>query len=360
MFVTVQGDPLLVSVWRELGFEEAIDKYLELRRDNLSEKSLHEYGLNRKPLLKFFKPYKLSEITSESILEYQRKRTAEGVGHSGVNHETSLLQQVLKCGGLWDAIKPFFHPIPKKKWQPGRVISGTEKSRLLRHARENVGWASAYYVAAISVNTTAGPGELKALRIRDVTLLPRSQAQFFVCEGAKNHERVRPIPLESDEAYEAMKLAVERARSLGSTEPDHYVFPWRDKNTKEYDPARHQVEFKWSWKKITIAAGLEGLKMYDLRRTKITEMLNDPMIATETIQKIAGHVGYEMLKYYSYMRMDAMRKALARGNKPRPKAKTKKPSHSVAANPVRVPEEATAEMKQQMLQMFAKMLGVNA
>lgn len=362
---SMEDPKVLSSQWRELDFEPACDKWLESRRGNVSAKTLHEYELNVKTLAKFFKPYKLSEITSESIQEYQKKRQGEGVGASGINHETSVLQQLLKYGGLWQEIRQFFHPIKKKRWQPGRVISQTEKARLLRHAESNPGWASSYYFAAISVNTTCGPGEIKCLRLRDVELEPRSRAMFRVCEGAKNDERVRPISLVSDEAYEAMAKAVERARSLGASEGDHYIFPFRDKKTKQYDATKHQTEFKWSWKKMCKAAGLDGLKPYDLRRTKITDMLMDPMIPDEVIIKVAGHVGKDMLKHYSYLRMDAQRKALARGNKKsRSKlAPPKKPSPVNGTHAVAVPAEASPEVKQQLgalIQLLSKALGVSA
>src|SRR5205814_2872796 len=109
----------------------------------------------------------------------------------------------------------------------------------------NPNWEAAFLFALISVNTTAGPKETSTLRLKDIDLDQR--LMFVQPEGAKNQYRVRRIPL-NDEAFNAVKLVIARARSLGAFSPEHYLFPFRIHRSK-FDPTRHQTSFKGAWLK---------------------------------------------------------------------------------------------------------------
>lgn len=55
---------------------------------------------------------------------------------------------------------------------------------------------------------------------------------------------------------------------------------------------------KWdtAWRTLREAAGLSGLRFYDLRHTVITELCEMGM-AEETIMAIAGHLSRRMLEH---------------------------------------------------------------
>lgn len=309
-------EKLNTSDWMYLDFEPACLQWLETRRNHISPKTAHEYRLIIKTLSRFFGAIKLSEITADLIRQYQRERTQRGCGASTINHETSALQQILKRIGRWGAIGGDFSPLPLPKWQPGRVLFREEKDRLLRVALSNPELGGAAYFAIISVKTSAGPHEVATLRLMDVNLEER--VAMVQPEGAKRPERVRPLHL-NDSALAAMKLALQRAFELGCKQPGDYIFPYRHPITKVYVPTRFQRTFRWGWAKLVKAAGLDGLHMYDLRRTAITDLLQDPESSEETVRQIAGHVSRHMLKFYSYRRMDTVRGALDRLDKPREK-----------------------------------------
>lgn len=323
----------------KLRFRDACLAYLETRRSYISERTYHEYELSINTLTKTFGTFYPPEIGYEQIYRYQKLRQREGCGPSGINRETSFLQQLLKRIGTWEEIKRFFQPLKLPKWRPGKIISEQERQILWKVGKSKPNWEACYLFAVISVNSSAGPHEVLTLRHQDVDL---GERQFCVqAEGAKRDPRVRVLTL-NDDSLVAMTRAIVRAHSLGSIEPEHYIFPSRIRATNKYDPTHHQTTFRTAWRKMVKAAGFPDLRMYDLRRTAITDLLADPENSEETVVHISGHVGRQMLSHYSYRRIDKVRSAIERlaiRKKPVPQeveeeapavdVTQKKPPHSV-------------------------------
>lgn len=335
-------------------FGAACEAWLETRRPHICENTYKQYQLDIIRMTKTFHMFYLSEIDADLIRKYQKERISEVVGASAINRETSVLQQVLKRIGRWDKIQPDFQPLKLPKWRPGRIISEIERERLFRIGKENPDWEACHCFAVISVNSSAGPHELLTLRLKYVNL---GERLFQVrAEGAKRESRIRILTL-NDDSWPAMVQAVGRAQRLGATEDWHYLFPGRVRSTNKYDPTRHQTTFRKAWRQMTKAAGLEGLKMYDLRRTGLTDLLADEKNSEETVLQIAGHVDRRMLKHYSYRRIDKVRQALDRlalkGEK--------KPSASVM-KAFRKQAEAASDgetkevLAQQLLELFGKLM----
>jgi integrase len=288
-------------------FPQAAEAWLASRTPYISTKTFHEYQLNIVTLSKFFGEMTPRQISADQIRMYQRMRLSQQCGPSGINHEGSVLQQLLKRIGRWDEIGPDHEPLPLPKEPRGRVLTDEEKQKLFQVAKTNANWEATFLFAMLSINTTMGPKETLTLRLKDVDLTAR-----FVNvqpEGAKNAHRVRVIPL-NEEAFKAAVLAVDRARRLGSTEPNHYLFPFR-LHRSLFDPAHHQTTLKTAWLRLVAAADLLGLRMYDLRHHAITALLEHPDTSEETVQSIAGHVSRQMLKRYSHVRLEAKRSALS-------------------------------------------------
>ncbi len=292
----------------EMLFPEAGELWLASRTPYISPKTFHEYELNLRTLGKAFEETKLREITADQIRMYQAMRINQKCGPSGINHETSVLQQLLKRIGKWREIESQFQALPLPDRGPGRVLSPEERTRLFKVSARKENWEGAFLFAVLSINTSAGPKEALTLRLKDVDLDSEKPAINVQPEGAKNTGRVRSIPL-NEEAFKAATLAVERAKKLGSLSPDHYLFPFRIHRAL-YDPTRHQTSFKGAWLRMTAAAELPGLRMYDLRHHCITSLLEDPHVSEETVQAIAGHVSRRMMKRYSHIRSAAKRAAV--------------------------------------------------
>jgi len=111
----------------------------------------------------FFGEMRVQEITGDQIRAYQQMRL-EKCGPSGINHECSVLQQVLKRIGRWAEIAHNYQALPLSKEKRGRALEAEEKERLFRLSATNPKWEAAFLFAIISVNTTAGPKETATLR----------------------------------------------------------------------------------------------------------------------------------------------------------------------------------------------------
>ncbi len=290
----------------EMLFPEAGELWLASRMPYISPKTAHEYELNLRTLGRAFGETKLREITADEIRAYQAMRTNQKCGPSGVNHECSVLQQMLKRIGKWQEIEPQFQAMRLPSRGPGRALSPEERTRLFQVSARNKDWEGAFLFAVISINTSAGPKEVLTLRLKDVDL--ENKVIDVQPEGAKNTARIRSIPL-NEEAFKAAQLAVERAKKLGAVSPDHYLFPFRIHRAL-FDPVHHQTTFKGAWLRMIEAADLPKLRMYDLRHHCITSLLEDPRVSPETAEAIAGHIGPKMLKRYSHIRSAAKRAAV--------------------------------------------------
>lgn len=297
-------------------FAEACKLWLETRRVYLSKSSIRDYEIYIRTLDRHFGPLRLNEITADDIRAYQRMRMARA-GASAINHETSVLQQILKRIGRWPDIAANFQPLPLPKESPGKCLSEEEESRFFRLGLSNRSWCVAAWASLLSVNTTAGPGEILHLRLCDLDLTQRTMRVNAL--AAKNRERMRTIPL-NESALWAVNLFLERGRTLGVKLPEHFLIPF-PVHRGCYDPERPQAHYYRSFNEILAAAEL-NFRPYDFRHTSITRML-EAGIPEETVLAMAGHVGRQMLKRYSHIRLEAKWKAVA--------ALEKKPPASVRA-----------------------------
>jgi integrase len=93
-----------------------------------------------------------------------------------------------------------------------------------------------------------------------------------------------------------------RAFKLGSTKPEHYLFPFRVKRN-QYDPT--QAATRWflrcSWNHLREISGFADLRPHDLRHHAITRMLENG-VDGELVNAISGHVSQRMREFYSHQR----------------------------------------------------------
>jgi len=306
----------------KLDFQTACKRWLAIREGHISAKTHKEYRLNIGTLAKYFGDFRLNEITPEMFTQYQKERRANGrrsgraagqpVGANAINKELGVLQQVLKYIGAWGKFERFYRPLPIEEKETGQALTPEQKARLMLIAESNPRWIAAYLFAVISVNTSAGPKEVSTLRLRDVSVYPLPGEINVWRMGAKNKYRVRQIPL-NDESRRAVEKALERARTLGAIEPDHFLFPYCATNGKHrsYDPTRPAATFRTAWNSLRNAAGLPTLRMYDLRHTAITNMLADPRVAEKVVEDIAGHLKASTKRRYSHIRRQYREEAVA-------------------------------------------------
>ncbi len=295
-------------------FEKAAGQWLA-GREKLVAHQTHRIDKERlNALLKVFGGRRLCDITDNDVRTYQIRRLDQ-VGPRTINLDIKVLRMVLRSAKLWSRIADDYKPLAENKRGPGRALSPEEEKRLFEIASSNPQWDVAYYAALVAANTTARGCEIKGLRRSDVDLISRTMT--IRRASTKTDAGCRVIPL-NDTASWALARLMERARLLGATEQEHYLFPsFRFRYTKEgkpkgtgYDPTAPMQTWRSAWRSLTKKAELPGLRFHDLRHHSITRMA-EAGVPEQTLMSIAGHVSREMLEHYSHIRMQAKRDAVA-------------------------------------------------
>lgn len=269
----------------------------------IGPRTAKDYRLHVETLVKFFGNMPLEKLANPDLLrayQLERSKTCSG---GVVNKELGIIQQLLRRIRKWDEVKPFYEPLELRIDSPGRALTPEEERALLKAGTSKPGWARAYYLTVLSMNTAAGPAELLGLRRRDVFVDNPETARIYIQEHAKNKHRVREVPLNAD-ALTAVKALLQLARELGATQPEHYLVPYRV-NKGEYDPTRHGLWPKTAWNEICCTAGVK-VRPYDLRHHALTKLAEKN--PEQVVLKIAGHVSPQMLrKIYAHVRLPALR-----------------------------------------------------
>jgi integrase len=293
----------------QLSFKEAHAIWIKERTPFLRPKTLHEYKLCIKNLERFFGSARLFLIHPGMIRAYQEERRQK-VGASSINHDTTVLCQILKRADLWKNIEENFQPIPMPKWNKPKVMSPEEEDRLFRIASTQPNWSVAYWVTSLSNNTSATGCEIRKLQLRHIHL-DAKPPYIEVPQDVKNEYRAaRTIPL-NERAQIQMWRILARAKNLGAIRPDHYLFPFRVKtNTYDVDKPASQYFIRQAFNGMRAAADLPWLTPHCMRHQVITKMLESGA-PEETVRAIAGHVSQQMMRHYSHSRINAKHAVLS-------------------------------------------------
>jgi integrase len=314
---------------QHLPFSEAADLWLEQRKMYIRESTADCYRdyLSR---LKGFFACPLSEIHVGHLMQYQGQMRK--LYHpSSVNHDLNILSQMLHQAGLWMPIREYYRPLPLPEADPPRVMSELEESRFFEFASKNPKWQLAYYVASLTNNSTASGKELRMLQLSAIHL-DNDPPYFHVPKNMKTPQRQRNIPL-NERGVTMVQRLLELAKKRGSTRPEHYLFPFREKRNF-FNPNRPASEswLKYRWKLLVDAAMHTcincsvdqaecqcpkfrpilsfALKPHNMRHQVITNMI-DSGVPIETVRMIAGHgVDSLVTRHYHHARMETMARAM--------------------------------------------------
>jgi integrase len=240
-------------------FNQAADSYIEKRKLFSAEKTYLTDKQRSGPLRRFFGETRLKRITGEMVEEYQTKRAAEGMSGRTVNLEVGLFRRILKRGKQWTRIAEDVEMLPEQPRDP-RILLPEEKSKLLATAASKPQWQVAHCAAVVALNTTMRSCELKGLHWKNVDLF--ENVLRIRRQSTKTDAGERVIPLNRD-AVVALGDLWDRCSKLGSSEPDHFVFPACENG--HIDPTRPMKGWRSAWRSLTKAAGLKGLRFHDLR-----------------------------------------------------------------------------------------------
>lgn len=331
--------PACDEVCREIMYSEKFGTYLFpaaaalwlASRIRIGPRMRKDYECYIATLSEWFGAMKLEDVHIGHVAAYQRDRQAQirrtkqhkaakrGVpedrpsdGASAINHEISCLSQVLSRAGLWEPIKRFYEPLPTPKESPGIALLPEEEAHFFKVGMSRKRWHLAAACNLLSVNTTAGPSEIRHLRLRDLEIDGDHGSFLHIEEGVKNDFRKRPVPLNQDALWAARWL-LDRAYDMGARDPDHYLLPHRAcVRGAMPDPTRPMGSWKRAHYEICKEAGkqyprLLRLRRYDFRHTACTGMLENPAISFTTIEHMMGHrMSSKTKRKYDHLRNEAL------------------------------------------------------
>lgn len=299
--------------FRDLTVLEASELWLDERRLSNKPSTIKCYQDYIARLKPSFSAMVLKEIQPSHFLRYQ-KGNKNRYHPASINHDCNTLFQILGRAGLRQEVEQHYRPLPVPDWQPPKVLSETEEDVFFKLASTNSDWALAYYVASLTNNTSASGKELRLLQLKDIDLAGEPPT-LSVPRDMKNPYRQRRIPLNGRGCIQVHRLLA-RARSLGSTGPEHYLFPLRERRSKLYDPTRPASAswLSYQWKKMVTEALAQGvihfrIKPHNLRHQVITKLLESGQ-PEEVVRAIAGHVSRRMMEHYSHARIERKFQAL--------------------------------------------------
>jgi integrase len=285
-------------------FERAASHYLQTEAAlRLRASSLKKEAFFLVRPTQLFGHVPCEEITVANIKQLQAKMKNAGLKNTYNNLVLGATGRVLKLAKVWRRIRDYVKRLSEKENKPvARVLEPEEKRRLFDVAKANPNWITTYAAALIAASTTARGADLRGLRWSDVDLFEA----VLTIPDSKSEAGKRRIPLNSD-AMLGLRFLLDRAKGLGIEGPTFYVFPACEHS--HIDATRPQKTWRTSWRALTRAAGLKGLRFHDLRHQCITELL-ETGAPEAAVLSIAGHVSRKMMEHYSHIRMEAKRKAI--------------------------------------------------
>jgi integrase len=337
-------------------FTDAADAYIEHRIVAAADGTVRlekERLRALKKLLAQIAPVdlKLKDVDIKLVRTYQRKRIGEGVGPRTVNMEGQLLRSILKHHEQWK-LDGKYEPLPEPASEAGRSLNPEEEVRLIDAAKSRPEWAVAYHATILENETGMRGFEVRNLQLKRIDLM----AGAIHLLKSKTKGGVRTMPLSPD-ALESVKELLVRAQALGANQPDHYLIPAYVSRAVEgsngtavrvrrHDPTIPTKGWRTVWRKLTVKAGLRGLRGHDLRHNWVTSHaeIGTPQ---SVLEAQAGHLSKRMSDYYKHISEGAARKAtdeLARVKAAqRTEARTKLQKMAKASTPAALPMPAEVD-----------------
>jgi integrase len=246
--------------------------------DSLSPNALRENSADREKrsfalLENFFGDLPLVDINKAKILDYRKKRTADGVGFITINRELGFLRKLLNVGA--DQVPPIIDSVLRFKMprETSRARTGTvdaeDFTAILSHMKRP---AQRYLIGLYE--TSMRLNEPTKLRWDMVDLkagLLRLPPEFV----KENHPRRTPISWEFRQVLDELRAEQRKVPNLGA-----YIF-----TRKNGQPI---TSIRTAFEKARHDAKLDRIILHDLRRSAISRW-TDLGIPRDFVMAASGH-----------------------------------------------------------------------
>lgn len=277
-----------------IDFDEFIDKlYLPHCQKHNRPSGYTRKDLSCRHLKEYFGDRRLGDIKPEDVDKYQTKRLKDGVKNGTVNREVAALKHAfslaIKKWGKVDTNPVKAVDMLDEPMEKDRILSPQEEVRLLGTLAANTTAKNRHLYAIIITALNTGMRRMEILKLRwsDVDFGNR----IITVTGTKTGWN-RQIPMNT--------VLTETLKNVKKQSPGEYVFTVRGEPVKAISTA---------WYKATKEAGLEGLRLHDLRHT-FGSRLGMAGVDLRTIMKLMGHREIKTTMRYSHPTQEHERKAV--------------------------------------------------
>ena len=245
----------------------------------------------------------LKEVTTKRLAEYRDKRIKE-VSPSTIQKEFALLSHLFNVARReWGL--PVGNPVkdvtrPKIANNRTRFLTNEEAQKLLETAKDSRN-RKLYPYLLLMMHTGMRPSEAAGLKWRDVDL----ETQLVKLHTTKTDMRYVPL---TEKASEVLSSILPN-----ELDKDTYVFLAPDSMKSKRVQNVPSIHFKSSFETVRAKAGMEDVRLHDLRHTAASHLLMAG-VDIRTLAEILGHKTMQMVQRYTHLLNDHKLKAVERIN----------------------------------------------
>ena len=281
-----------VAQLQQLTLQQLFDEYIEFAEKHRRERTVSQYRWQWKTYLKTWADRPLVRVRRKDT-EALHLHLAEAHGKTTVNRVFALLRAVIN-----KAIRTHELQLPNpasgilfyKEKKRSRRLEPEELPRFFQAVLEEPNPDIRDFILLL-LYTGARKSNLLAMRWDAISF--DRELWIIHAEESKTGEEL-PVVL-TKQALEILS----RRKSLVRGE---YVFPGRR-------GAAHMMDPKVGWQRILSRAGIEDLRMHDLRRSLASFQI-DTGTSIEVIQKTLGHGNKATTEIYARLALDPVRASL--------------------------------------------------
>jgi integrase len=262
---------------------ELLDDFLEYAKSNVRASTEYIYRkVTENSLRPFFGTLKAQKVTSDTLRDYRRIRTAEGRSESTANRELALVRIAFrngqKCTPQKVLMVPHF-PMAKEENIRTGFLRDDQYSKLLNELPPEL---KPLFVTAYETGVRLG--ELLAIRWGQVDF---ESGSIALETGETKNGEPRTVPILVGDMQDLLTNAKRERDTSWPTSP--WVF------NREGEPIK---DFRGTWANACERAGLPDLNFHDLRRTAVRNMRRAgvPQVVR---MKISGHKTDSMERRYN-------------------------------------------------------------
>ena len=251
-------------------------------------------------LLPEFGGLRLNEISREHVLRFQRKKVDSGYKPAYCNRFLVLLGFCFNLAIKWEIPGVSKNPVKlvsllKANNQIERFLSREESSRLLAAIKQSPNPLLRYFVS-IALLTGMRKREILDAKWQDVDLEGKL---WLIPDSKSGYSRHVPLTDASVAVLRELKFKLPELMDQGALLDNPWVIPnWRT--------GRPFKSIFNSWDSARKKAGLQDLRIHDLRHSFASALVNSG-IPIYDVQRLLGHQDVKTTQRYSHFSLERLR-----------------------------------------------------